>query len=136
MRIGCIALCPYNSFSILAINCKKGRGWILPGGGLEVKEDGTPLETLKECCERELLEETGIQALSIKWLFGAPNIDPVSGVEYYVHSFICLTDVKQYQLNKDYGSGPMNIVLRGDLLKSQFRGYYECMFDAYDRSLR
>lgn len=132
MGVGCIALCPVDDCSFVGINCKKGRGWILPGGGLECNTDGRPLETLKQCAEREFREETGLRIGAIRWLFGAPNIDPVSGIEYYVHTFIVTkTSGSIIREGVDLGSGPMKCVNWVSLLESQFQSYYECLRDAY-----
>jgi 8-oxo-dGTP diphosphatase len=72
--------------SILLIKRKRGPfagKWALPGGFLEEHE------TLNECAQRELREETGIGATNIYHFgnFSAPNRDPrgrVISVAYFV----------------------------------------------------
>ena len=84
--IGCCAIVykefPFNFFThndkILVIECKKGRGIILPGGKFEVKD-----KTFDITASRELEEETGVIGYKPKLFkhFMSPD-------GYYQYNFI------------------------------------------------
>lgn len=54
-KIGCCGIVPQGE-KILAVDCAKGRGLVLPGGKFEVTND----LSYKTCAAREVYEETGV----------------------------------------------------------------------------
>lgn len=111
-KIGCIVMVRWND-CIVAIQCKKDRGVIMPGG----KWDGK--ETFVECAKRELLEETGLVARDYRLVFQG-----LSEEGYYVYAF----SARIYEF-KPVDSDEGDVVLTDwhTLLQSKFRGYYELM---------
>jgi 8-oxo-dGTP pyrophosphatase MutT (NUDIX family) len=130
MRIGCIVLAPVSDISFVAIECKKGRGIILPGGSLEAGE------TVKECAMREFREETGILVGHLHYLMSMPNIDPASGELFNVVAFSGV--VSEIGVDRvwgtDQGSGRVTTAVWGALLEGGFKGYYQCLKDIYLRN--
>jgi 8-oxo-dGTP pyrophosphatase MutT (NUDIX family) len=125
MRFSCTSLIPVDGNKFLAVDCAKGRGIILPGGQLEVGE------TPKECAKRELYEETGAHVREQKFLWCGP-----SNPEVFVYTFV--TKVYEHYLELVGIYRPEGRVVAAtwdDLLKSQFRGHYECLRDVYERTL-
>ena len=60
VKIGCVGLVRGGSpRQVLAIECKKGRGLILPAGKWEKKDP-----TFRDCAAREVWEETGVHILA------------------------------------------------------------------------
>lgn len=117
MKIGCVNLVRWDE-KIVAIECSKGRGVILPGGKLE------PPETFKACARRELFEETGLLALSQKLVFQGPAYDG-----FWVMAF--LTSIGQYR-PKDSSEGKVVLATWEELLDSEFESYYELLFDVVE----
>lgn len=64
----------------------------LPGGFAE------PGESLESAMRRELMEETGLTALSLRPLFTLPNVYPYSGMEVYTADLIWLVEVSDLSL--------------------------------------
>lgn len=77
-KIGCCTLVRYGEY-VLAIECSKGRGIILPGGKWE------PGETYRETAKRELLEETGLDVptSSLKLIFSGVGPDG-----WFIYTFL------------------------------------------------
>lgn len=78
--IGCITMIRHND-RIVAIQCKKGRGVIMPGGKWE------PGETFLETAKRECFEETGLLAHNFKLIFQG-----MSEEGYYTYAFSAQID--------------------------------------------
>lgn len=55
-KIGCCGIVPASGNRVLAIDCAKGRGLVLPGGKFDIIKD----LTYKTCAAREVHEETGV----------------------------------------------------------------------------
>jgi 8-oxo-dGTP pyrophosphatase MutT (NUDIX family) len=66
MILGAVVLIQSGS-RILCIDCKKGRGHILPGGAIEKGED------FHTAAKRELKEETGYISNRLEFVFGGPS---------------------------------------------------------------
>lgn len=118
MKIGCISLVRFQDNKLLAINCRKGRGIILPGG---LHEEG---ETYKEAALRELQEETGAIGYDPKFVFGAPD-----GTSFCMAFEIGRVLPSSIRFGIDLGSGVVVAATIEELLQSHFRSYYECLFD-------
>lgn len=71
IKLGCSAiLVDENSERILLVKRADNREWCLPGGGMD------PGENIKECCIREVYEETGLKVKIIKLIgiYSCPNV--------------------------------------------------------------
>ncbi len=80
LRIGCRGIVLQNE-QLLACHEEKTDFWQLPGGGLEAGE------TLRECCARELLEETGYIVKPIKRFLTLNEY--YQEYKYVSHYFLC-----------------------------------------------
>lgn len=110
--IGCITLVHGQYGQVLAVDCSKGRGFILPGGKHEAGE------TFIECAKREFREETGLEAENYKLVFQAPD-----GFGFHVFAFEAVVlDFKSEE-------GEMLPVWKtwADLKKSKYKAYYELL---------
>lgn len=122
MRIGCVSVVGVGSDLFVGINCSKGRGIILPGGKWEPEFNLG--ETFKDCAARELKEEAGLKTNKSELLFHGP-----SGDGFYVYAFRVVTNSPFNSV--DHGSGRAGIHKYDEFMKSQFKAYYELMFEAY-----
>lgn len=59
----------------------------LPGGFVD------PLETVEQAVVRELHEETGLEAISMRYLMSLPNVYPYSGVTVYTSDLFFVVEV-------------------------------------------
>ncbi len=125
-KIGCVAIIPHLNSEKLryfdGINCAKGRGVILPGGGWEPEKD----KSFQECAAREALEETGLicDPTKMKYIWHGPD-----GFGYTVFGFLC-TGVKGTPIVTNEGS-PV-IAHREDLYNSKFGAWYRILFEVMD----
>lgn len=96
----------------------EGKGIILPGGN---HEQG---ETFHETAIRELKEETGLDGMNPKYIFGAPD-----GAGYYCMTF--RTDVRDLKsMLKETPEGNPCVTTWNKLLDSVFASYYQLLLDA------
>ncbi len=115
MNIGCITLVEYQH-QLVAIQCAKGRGIILPGGKWEKGE------TFTQTAKREFKEETGLDVVlhNRPYVFGAPD-----GSGYYVHTFSG-TLISEFKENVT-PEGSVVLATWKDLFQSTFKAYYELL---------
>lgn len=112
--IGCCCWVPkyQEGIKVLAIDCAKGRGIILPGGKFERGTD----KTFADAARRELLEETGVKAGFMSLLFQGMSPD-----NYYIYCFL----VHTYNDAKMLESTPEGKPMWVDDLKSElFEPFY------------
>lgn len=112
VKIGCITMIEHNQ-RLVAIQCNKGRGVIMPGGKWQ---EG---ETFVDTAKRECFEETGLAAYDFKLIFHG-----MSEEGYYVYAFSAKIDEF-----KPIDSAEGNVVLTDwhTLLQSRFAGYYQLL---------
>lgn len=113
MIIGCVSLVFYHDHRIVAMQCKKGRGIILPGGKWEKGE------TFRETAARELKEEVGLTATSQNWIYGGMSSDGA-----FVNTFV--TKVEHFHMKETAEGIPMFTDWEG-LLTSDFKAYYDIL---------
>jgi ADP-ribose pyrophosphatase YjhB (NUDIX family) len=120
MNIGCVSVVIPIPGHIVAIECAKGRGLVLPGGSWE-KAKG---ETFKEAAARELKEEANLTAKEQQLLYAGFNVDG-----WFCHSFLTsVTDIEA--MEGTVKEGPAVLVEIEELIsKSAFKAYYEILFD-------
>lgn len=113
MNVGCIVLA-YHGESIIAIECTKGRGTILPGGKWELGE------SFVDAARREFNEETNLKVTNLEYLFGGPD-----GAGYYCYAFIGVLE-SDFQENVT-PEGRVKLTTWAELKKSAFGAYYEVL---------
>lgn len=126
VKIGCVTLIRVaiqGPPKFYAVNCKKGRGIILPGGKWDKGE------SFVECAIRELYEETGIIAKDYRLVFQG-----MSEEGYYTYAFVATFFRKD---TPTHDEGELVHATWDDLCKSSFRGYYELLRHelSYSRSV-
>jgi 8-oxo-dGTP pyrophosphatase MutT (NUDIX family) len=110
--IGCITMIQHND-RIVAIQCKKGRGVIMPGGKWQ------PGETFIDTAKRELEEETGLKARNFKLIFHG-----MSEEGYYTYAFSAQIDEFK---PTDSAEGDVVLTDWHTLKQSKFGGFYQLM---------
>lgn len=118
-RIGACGIVPKGN-RVLAIECAKGRGLVLPGGKFEVVND----KTYKSCAAREVYEETGVLVNNQDSRLVA-SLGCFDG--YYVYFFKFPS--YQYEELKSSGEGvPRFVTLKELVEKSMYSADYDILF--------
>lgn len=128
MKIGAFGLVHWlDSDGFLGIECKKGRGLILPGGTYDPTIDRTYHDTAR----RELKEETGVEVHSsyIQYLWCGPD-----GGDYMTFAFYC-PHVTQWSPTETAEGKPCRVTWN-DLFQSRFAAHYRVLFDVLRDSHR
>ncbi len=114
MLIGAVVLVRSGS-KILCIDCKKGRGIILPGGAVE------PGESFHAAAKREFKEETGYVATRLQYVFGGP-----ANPETYTYCFM-----HTGSLPDKTAEGDEKVIWATweDMFASKFGAYYRVLAD-------
>lgn len=112
VKIGCVVMVEWND-RIVAIECAKKRGYIMPGG------KWNPGETFVECAKREFMEETGMEVGALRLIFQG-----MSEEGYYTYAFH--GRIKSFS-PKDSDEGAVVLTDWHTLKQSCFGGYYELM---------
>lgn len=122
MIIGCVGLVLVEH-KILAVECSKGRGIILPGGKYDSGKDSS----FHYAASREVEEETGIYCPvdKMKYLMGAP-----SGDGSYCMCFIAYEAYGKFIESEE---GKPVLATRQELFQSKFAAYYHIMFEILDK---
>lgn len=104
----------------MGIDCRKGRGIIMPGG----KWDGA-CESFEEAAIRELEEETGLRPDNVhssgSYLLGAPD-----GFGYFVMAF--RVQVSDFTQMRARGSGVPQVANWQQFFASEYSAYYQLLF--------
>jgi 8-oxo-dGTP pyrophosphatase MutT (NUDIX family) len=116
--IGCVSLV-YMDELIVAINCAKGRGLVLPGGKCD------EAESFHQAAARELYEEAGLTATKQRFLFGGADCDGV-----FCYAF--LTEVAEsalsIELKPNRERHSVELVSWDVLIqRSYYHGYYRVL---------
>ena len=119
MKIGAIAVMPYDG-AFLGIECKKGRGIILPGGTYDPAQD----RTFHDTAIREAFEECGAR-IGRSW----PDIAEIGcwpdGGDYMTFSFF--TPKWNGPVRETNEGKPIRAEWK-DLLASKFGAYYLLLY--------
>lgn len=118
--IGCVAVIPSIGGNFIGINCAKGRGLLLPGGGWEPNKD----PTYHHAAAREAFEETGliIDPDRLRYLWHGPD-----GYDHTTFAFLC-PELKVLP-EIDLPEGKPCIVSPLDTYMSKFAAWYRCLFE-------
>jgi 8-oxo-dGTP pyrophosphatase MutT (NUDIX family) len=116
IKVGAITLMPYKG-GFLGMQCKKGRGLILPGGTYEPKKDAT----YKDTAIREAQEEVGVTPKNLRYLWCGPD-----GGGYMTFAF----EAQSFEGEpKASNEGVPQVVHWSDLFESTFGAYYEILYE-------
>lgn len=121
MNVGCSGVCWAKNWEtdecgIVALECYKGRGIILPGGSFEPEQD----ESLHAAADREFLEETGVPAKAKKFIFSGGWING-----FHIYTYLMdHGDSTDFKWGEDVGSGKIVLAQWDDLFSSDFGPYY------------
>lgn len=87
--VACVIIDSYGRLLSVRRAHDPARGTLdLPGGFVD------PLETVEQAVARELMEETGLEARSMRYLMSLPNVYPYSGVTVYTSDLFFLVEVE------------------------------------------
>lgn len=93
--VACVIKDKADNFLVVRRAKEPAKGTLdLPGGFTDM------FETAEESARREVKEETGLDVLSLRYLFSLPNIYPYSGFEVHTVDLVFLCEVASFDAAK------------------------------------
>lgn len=129
LLMGSVEVAVFRHGKVLAVNNRRLGGFSAPGGKVE------PGETFEHAARRELLEETGCEAISLRFIAGN-RIDVVAAdgatSHWYCAGFIAEIGDQEPRQNED-GTKPFWVTKDEMIEKGLYQSWFKWWFDLLER---